>query len=129
VLYAGLMGGDAKGGVYALDPATGKELASLTGERWLFHLWGDRLVIPGDVNHESMGFACTYTAVTPGLKDWKLAGQPFAFRNVPGYKGVCGYEVLMIHPFVDGYLFTRAVDVKKGVGVIMCWDLRQPKGN
>jgi hypothetical protein len=33
----------------------------------------------------------------------------------------------MIHPFVDGYLFTRAVDVNKGVGVIMCWDLRQPK--
>jgi outer membrane protein assembly factor BamB len=126
VLYAGLMAGAAKGGVYALDAATGKELANLSGERWLFHLWGDRLVIPGDVNHESMGFPCTYTAVTPGLKDWKLAGQPFAFRNIAGYKGVCGYEVLMIHPFVDGYLFTRAVDVKKGVGVIMCWDLRRP---
>lgn len=121
VLYAGL-----KGGVYALDAATGKEQACLAGERWLFHLWGDRLVIPGDVNHESMGIPCTYTAVTPGLKDLKLAGAPFAFRDVPGYKGVCGYEVLMMHPFVDGYLFTRAVDVKKGVGVIMCWDLRQP---
>jgi hypothetical protein len=35
----------------------------------------------------------------------------------------------MMHPFVDGYLFTRAVDRKNGVGVIMCWDLRQPKGN
>lgn len=122
VLYAG-----QKGGVYALDAATGKELACLPGG-WLFHVWGDRLVIPGDVAHESMGKPCTYTAVTPGLKDWKLAGEPFAFRDVPGYKGVCGYEVLMMHPFVDGYLFTRAVDVKKGVGVIMCWDLRQPAG-
>jgi outer membrane protein assembly factor BamB len=121
IIYAGL-----QGGVFALDAATGKELGCLAGERWLFHLWGDRLVIPGDVNHESMGLPCTYTAVTPGVKDLKLAGAPFAFRDVPGYKGVCGYEVLMIHPFVDGYLFTRAVDVKKGVGVIMCWDLRQP---
>ena len=129
VFYVGLMDSAPKGGVYALDAATGKELACFSGERWLFHLWGDRLIIPGDVNHESMGFSCTYTAVTPGLKDLKLAGQPFAFRNIPGYKGVCGYEVLMIHPFVDGYLFTRAVDVKKGMGVIMCWDLRQPKGD
>ena len=61
----------------------------------------------------------------PGLAGW----NPLAFRAPPDYKGVCGYEVLMLHPFVDGYLFTRAVDVKKGVGVIMCWDLRQPKGN
>jgi hypothetical protein len=52
----------------------------------------------------------------PGLAGW----NPLAFRAPPDYKGVCGYEVLMLHPFVDGYLFTRAVDVKKGVGVIMC---------
>ena len=124
VLYAGL-----KGGVYTLEAATGKELGCLSGVPWLFHLWGDRLVIPGDVAHESMNMRCTYTAVTPGVKDLKLAGEPFAFRSVPGYSGVCGYEVQMIHPFVDGYLFTRAMDVKKGVGVIMCWDLRQPKEN
>ena len=57
-----------------------------------------------------------------------MAGKPFAFRNVSGYRGVCGYEVLMIHPFVDGYLFTRSVDANEGVGVIMCWDLRDPEG-
>ena len=118
VLYARL-----KGGVYALDAATGKELGRLSGS-WLFHLWGDRLVIPGDVNHESMGSACTYTAVTGDLANLALSGKPFAFRHQPPYRGVCGYEVLMHHPFVDGYLFTRAIDCKKAKGVILCWDLR-----
>ena len=119
VLYAGL-----KGGVYALDAATGKELARLPGESWVFHLWGDRLVLPGDVAHESMGFPCTYTAVTGNLTNLALSGTPFTFRNQGPYKGVCGYEVLMHHPFVDGYLFTRAIDTQKAVGVILCWDLR-----
>ena len=118
VLYARL-----KGGVYALDAATGKELGRLSGS-WLFHLWGDRLVIPGDVNHESMNFPCTYTAVTGDLANLALSGKPFAFRHQPPYRGVCGYEVLMHHPFVDGYLFTRAIDTQRAVGVILCWDLR-----
>lgn len=35
----------------------------------------------------------------------------------------------MTDPFMDNYRFTRAVEVKKSVGAIVCGDLRQPKGN
>ena len=34
----------------------------------------------------------------------------------------------MRDPVADGFLFTRAMDVKKGCGVIMCWDTRQQGG-
>ena len=127
IIYAGLVptSETREGTVFAFRAEDGQILGRLSGS-WLFHLWGDRLVRPGDVNHESMGGACTYTAASGDLANLALSGTPFAFRNQGPYKGVCGYEVLMIHPFVDGYLFTRAVDCEKGKGVIMCWDLRMP---
>jgi outer membrane protein assembly factor BamB len=125
VIYAGLVPTRAtpEGEVLAFRAEDGQILGRISGS-YLFHLWGDRLVRPGDVNHESMGAACTYTAVSGDLTDLALSGTPFAFRNQGPYKGVCGYEVLMHHPFVDGYLFTRAVDCVKGKGVILCWDVR-----
>ena len=33
----------------------------------------------------------------------------------------------MRDPFADGYQFCRAIDIKKGKGVIMCWDVRAAK--
>jgi outer membrane protein assembly factor BamB len=125
VIYAGLVptSKTPEGEVFAFQAEDGQILGRISGS-YLFHLWGDRLVRPGDVNHESMGAACTYTAITGDLGALELSGTPFAFRHQAPYKGVCGYELLMHHPFVDGYLFTRAVDCVKGKGVILCWDLR-----
>jgi hypothetical protein len=95
------------------------------GDRGRVHLWGDRLVVIGDNHHESMGFCrCYYWALTPGVKDLKKSGKPNFPRVIPGYKGVSGYEVLLRDPFADGYQFTRAINIEKGKGVIMCWDLR-----
>lgn len=131
-LYAGLVPTPTtkereEGAVFAFRPEDGRILGRLSGNR-LFHLWGDRLALPGDFSHESLGGACTYTAVTGDLTKLARFGTPFAFRNQKPYMGVCGYEMIMHHPFVDGYLFTRAIDTQKAVGVILCWDLRANPG-
>jgi outer membrane protein assembly factor BamB len=93
------------------------------------HLWGDRLVLVGDDCHESLGHVCYYQSCTPGPKDLKLSGKPLAPRTFRSYVGVGGYECWMRPPFADGFLFNRSVDTQTGKGVILCWDLRQPKGN
>jgi hypothetical protein len=94
------------------------------GDRGRIHLWGDRLIVIGDNHHESLGSNCYYWALTPGVTDLKKSGKPYFPRVIPGYKGVCGYEVLLRDPFADGFQFTRAIDIKEGKGVIMCWNLR-----
>ena len=95
------------------------------GDRGRFHVWGDRLVVIGDNHHESLGSACYYWALTPGATDLRKSGKPYVPRRFGDYAGVCGYEVLIRDPFADGYQFCRAIDTRKGKGVIMCWDLRK----
>ncbi|MGA2501012.1 MAG: PQQ-binding-like beta-propeller repeat protein [Tepidisphaeraceae bacterium] len=95
------------------------------GDRGRVHLWGNRLVVVGDNHHESLASSCYYWALTPSLKDLAKSGKPHYPRKWGDYRGVCGYEVLIRDPFADGYQFTRAIDIKKGKGVIMCWDLRK----
>ena len=90
-----------------------------------FYLWGDRLVLEGDHCHESLGQACFYQALTPGLKDLKVSGKPLAPRTFGKYVGVAAYIELWMRPaFANGYMFTRAVNKETGEGAILCWDLR-----
>jgi outer membrane protein assembly factor BamB len=134
VLYAELGDGEKQCAIHALKAEDGTVLSrAATKEKGyaVFFFWGDRVVLPSDVAHESMGFACSYTPLSPlasGSKDLVPAGKPWAPRNHPGYKGVCGYELAMRDPMADGYLFTRAIDVNKGVGAIMCWDIGDRTG-
>jgi outer membrane protein assembly factor BamB len=140
VLYAELGVAKAQCTIHALKAEDGTVLgrAAAKGKGYsVFFVWGDRVVLPSDVAHESMGFGCSYTALSPltaeakGLEPMgglEPTGKPWAPRNHPGYKGVCGYELAMRDPMADGCLFTRAVYVKKGVGVIMCWDIGDRTG-
>jgi len=95
-----------------------------------FHIWGDRMVIFGDICHESIWYQCWYRSMTPGYKDLKATGGILYPRSLlptsaGKYIGVCGYAELWCRPvFVDGYLFTRGVNKQEGLGTIFCWDLR-----
>lgn len=95
-----------------------------TLDRGRMHVWGDRIVVIGDHHHESLGAPCTYQSLSPGWKDLKKTGKPLTPRFAPNLRGVCGYEIMMRDAFADGFQFTRAIDIQKKKGVILCWDLR-----
>jgi hypothetical protein len=131
VVYLGVKDG-AKGSaerqrsILALDAKDGSVLSAYedpTLFKGEFHLWGDRLVLAGDNGHESLGSACTYWPMTPDWRALKKAGQACTPRKTTGCMGVCGEGLTMRDAFADGYQFTRAINVEKAKGVIMCWDI------
>jgi len=114
--------------VLTFDAKDGTVLGTYADEtlfKGQFHVWGDRIVLVGDNGHESLGSNCSYTPLAPGVRDLKKAGASYAPRNASDYIGVCGEGLTMRDAFADGYQFTRAINLKKAKGVIMCWDLRK----
>jgi RNA polymerase sigma factor (sigma-70 family) len=96
-----------------------------TGDLERFHVWGDRLVILGNLHRESPKYPSCYWALTPGVKDLSKSGRPLMPWRMTGCMGVFGEKVPVRDPFADGFQFTRAFDINKGRGVILCWDLRR----
>jgi len=98
----------------------GSVLADQRTEHDQFYLWGSRLVLVHDNQHESLR-PTIYRAANPGPGRFGLLGKPWKPRVfAPGRMGTCGYEVPIYDPFADGFMFCRT-----GNGDILCWDLRK----
>jgi hypothetical protein len=85
-----------------------------------FYLWGNRLVLVADNQHESLRPAI-YRACNPAPAAFGLLGsswKPRVFAH--GRIGTCGYEMPIYDAFADGFMFCRT-----GNGDILCYDLRK----
>jgi outer membrane protein assembly factor BamB len=98
----------------------GSVLADHKVEHDQFYLWGSRLVLVRDNQHESLRPA-VYQAASPDPAKFALLGRPWKPRAfAAGRIGTCGYELPMYDAFADGLMFCRT-----GNGDILCWDLRK----
>jgi outer membrane protein assembly factor BamB len=101
-----------------IRPADGKVLASQPAEgMYLPFLWGDRLVLTGDISHRPRGANPEYWQLfTTDPADFKALGQRWLATDK--HQGTGGYEVQVYDAFADGLVFMRVF------GGIRCYDLR-----
>ena len=101
-----------------IRPADGKILASQPAEgMYLPFLWGDRLVLVGDISHRPRAANPEYWQLfTTDPADFKALGQRWLATDK--HQGTGGYEVQVYDPFADGLVFMRVF------GGIRCYDLR-----
>jgi outer membrane protein assembly factor BamB len=101
-----------------IRPADGKILASQPAEgMYLPFLWGDRLVLVGDISHRPRGANPEYWQLfTTDPADFKALGERWLATDK--HQGTGGYELQVYDPFADGLVFMRVF------GGIRCYDLR-----
>ncbi len=108
----------AAGVVQIIRSADGKILASQPAEGLaLPFLWGDRLVLAGDISHRPRGANPEYWQLyTTDPDNFKALGQRWLATGK--HKGTGGYKVQVYEPFADGLVFMRIF------GGIRCYELR-----
>jgi outer membrane protein assembly factor BamB len=106
------------GVIQIIRPTDGAILASQPAEGLsLPFLWGDRLVLAGDVNHRPRGANPEYWQFyTTDPDNFKALGQRWLATDK--HQGTGGYELQVYDPFADGLVFMRVF------GGIRCYDLR-----
>jgi hypothetical protein len=101
-----------------IRPADGAILASQPAEGMsLPFLWGNRLVLAGDINHRPRAANPEYWQLfTTDPADFKALGDRWLATDK--HQGTGGYELQVYDAFADGLVFMRVF------GGIRCYDLR-----
>lgn len=104
--------------VQIIRPTDGTILASQPADGLsLPFLWGDRLVLAGDISHRPRAANAEYWQLfTTDPAAFKVLGQRWLATDK--HQGTGGYELQVYDPFADGLVFMRVF------GGIRCYDLR-----
>lgn len=108
--------------VQIIRPADGKILASQPAAGLgLPFLWGDRLVLAGDISHRPRRANPEHWQLyTTAPDDFRPLGERWTANDK--HQGTGGYTVQVYEPFADGLVFMRVF------GGIRCYDLRGNRG-
>ncbi len=111
--------GTGKQVVQIIRPTDGKILASQPAEGLsLPFVWGDRLVLVGDISHRPRRANPEYWQLyTTDPDNFKALGERWLATDK--HQGTGGYELQVYEPCVDGLVFMRVF------GGIRCYDLRK----
>jgi hypothetical protein len=105
--------------VQVIRPTDGAILAGQPLEARVFFpfLWGNRLILAGDINHRPRAANPEYWQMfTADPADFKPLGGPWLATDK--HQGTGGYELQLYDAFADGLVFMRVF------GGIVCYDLR-----
>ena len=111
---------DRQRSILALEAKEGSVLSGYedpTRFKGKFHLWGDRLVLVGDINHRPRGANPEYWQLyTTDPANFKALGERWLATDKHQATGGC--ELQVYDAFADGLVFMRVF------GGIRCYDLR-----